>query len=69
MGTNTQIMATNLPDDGSLKLMASPATLKSNGDKNRHQFNLGTHTGSDAIVQITFDANDMADAKAKAAAR
>ena len=68
VGTNTQIMATNLPDDGSLTLMASPATLKSNGDKNQHQFNLGVHTGSDAIVQITFDANDMADAKAKAAA-
>lgn len=68
VGTNTQIMATNLPDDGSLTLMASPATLKSNGDKNQHQFNLGAHTGSDAIVQITFDANDMADAKTKAAA-
>ena len=68
VGTNTQIMATNLPDDGSLTLMASPATLNSSGDKDRHQFNLGTHTGSDAIVQITFDASDMADAKAKAAA-
>ena len=67
VGTNTQIMATNLPDDGSLTLMASPATLRSNGDKNQHQFNLGAHTGSDAIVQITFDANDMADAKTKAA--
>ena len=68
VGTNTQIMATNLPDDGSLKLMDSAAKLKSNGDKNQHQFNLGAHTGSDAIVQITFDANDMADAKFKAAA-
>ncbi len=68
VGTNTQIMTTNLPDDGSLTLMASPATLRSSGDKDRHQFNLGTHTGSDAIVQITFDASDMADAKAKAAA-
>ena len=68
VGTNTQIMATNLPDDGSLTLMASPVMLKSNGDKNQHQFNLSAHTGSDAIVQITFDANDMADAKAKAAA-
>ena len=61
-------MATNLPDDGSLKLMDSAVSLRSNGDKNQHQFNLGTRTGSDAIVQITFDANDMADAKAKAAA-
>ncbi len=68
VGTNTQIMATNLPDDGSLKLMDSAAKLKSNGDKNQHQFNLGAHTGSDAIVQITFDANDMTDAKNKAAA-
>ena len=68
VGTNTQIMATSLPDDGGLTLMASPATLKSNGDKNQHQFNLGAHTGSDAIVQITFDANDMTDAKNKAAA-
>ena len=68
VGTNTQIMATNLPDDGSLKLMDSAATLQSNGDKNQHQFNLGTRTGSDAIVQITFDANDMTDAKNKAAA-
>lgn len=68
VGTNTQIMATNLPDDGSLKLMDSAAKLQSNGDKDQHQFNLGTRTGSDAIVQITFDANDMADAKAKATA-
>lgn len=68
VGTNTQIMATNLPDDGSLKLMDSAAKLKSNGDKDQHQFNLGTRTGSDAIVQITFDANDMADAKNKAVA-
>lgn len=68
VGTNTQIMATNLPDDGSLTLMASPVMLKSNGDKNQHQFNLSAHTGSDAIVQITFDANDMTDAKNKAAA-
>lgn len=68
VGTNTQIMATSLPDDGGLTLMASPATLKSNGDKNQHQFNLSAHTGSDAIVQITFDANDMTDAKNKAAA-
>lgn len=67
VGTNTQIMATNLPDDGSLKLMDSAAKLKSNGDKDQHQFNLGTRSGSDAIVQITFDASDMADAKAKAA--
>ena len=67
VGTNTQIMATSLPNDGSLTLMASPATLNSSGDKDQHQFNLGTRSGSDAIVQITFDANDMTDAKTKAA--
>lgn len=68
VGTNTQIMATNLPDDGSLKLMDSAVSLQSSGDKDQHQFNLGTRSGSDAIVQITFDANDMTDARTKAAA-
>lgn len=66
VGTNTQIMATNLPDEGGLKLMASGATLKSSGDKDKHEFDLGTRGSSDAIVQITFDAESMADAKTKA---
>ncbi len=68
VGTNTQIMATNLPDEGGLKLMDSTAKLKSSGDKDKHEFDLGTRGGSDAIVQITFDAESMADAKTKAAA-
>lgn len=72
VGTNTQIMATNLPDDGSLTLMATGAELHcTDGDnKTAYWFNLGTRasSGDDAIVQITFDANDMADAKTKAAA-
>ena len=66
VGTNTQIMATSLPDNGGLKLMASGATLKSSGDKDKHEFDLGTRGSSDAIVQITFDAESMADAKTKA---
>ena len=65
VGTNTSIMASNLPDDGSLKLMDSTAWLKSNGDKKSHEFNLGDRTGSDAIVQITFEAESLADAKSK----
>ena len=63
VGTNTRILASNLPDDGSLKLMDSTAWLKSNGDKNSHEFNLGAHTGSDAIVQITFEAESLDKAK------
>ena len=65
VGTNTSIMASNLPDDGSLKLMDSAAWLKSNGDKNRHEFNLGDRGNSDAIVQISFEAESLADAKSK----
>ncbi len=59
VGTNTSIMASNLPDDGSLKLMDSTAWLKSNGDKNSHEFNLGTRGNSDAIVQISFKAESL----------
>lgn len=65
VGTNTSIMASNLPDDGSLKLMDSTAWLKSNGDKNSHEFNLGDRGNSDAIVQISFEAESLADAKSK----
>ena len=68
VGTNTELMASSLPDDGSLELMAVGAWLKSNGDKDRHQFNLGTRAAGDAaIVQIVFDAASMEDAKTKAA--
>ena len=71
VGTNTQIMATNLPDDGGLTLMATGAELHctEGNSKTAYWFNLGQRQNeADAIVQITFDANDMADAKNKAAA-
>ena len=69
IGTNTSIMASNLTNDGSLTLMASSAWLKSSSDKNSHSFNLGTRSaGSDAIVQISYEAADEAEALAKAAA-
>lgn len=71
VGTNTQIMATSLPDDGGLTLMATGAELHctEGNSKTAYWFNLGQRQNeADAIVQITFDANDMADANAKAAA-
>ena len=71
VGTNTQIMATSLPDDGGLTLMATGAELHctEGNSKTAYWFNLGQRQNeADAIVQITFDANDMADATAKAAA-
>ena len=71
VGTNTQIMATSLPDDGGLTLMATGAELHctEGNSKTAYWFNLGQRQNeADAIVQITFDANDMADAKTKAAA-
>ena len=71
VGTNTQIMATNLPNDGGLTLMATGAELHctEGNSKTAYWFNLGQRQNeADAIVQITFDANDMTDAKTKAAA-
>ena len=71
VGTNTQIMATSLPDDGGLTLMSTGAELHctEGNSKTAYWFNLGQRQNeADAIVQITFDANDMTDAKAKAAA-
>lgn len=71
VGTNTQIMATSLPDDGGLTLMATGAELHctEGNSKTAYWFNLGQRQNeADAIVQITFDANDMTDAKNKAAA-
>lgn len=70
VGTNTQIMATSLPDDGGLTLMATGAELHctEGNSKTAYWFNLGQRQNeADAIVQITFDASDLADAKAKAA--
>lgn len=70
VGTNTQIMATSLSDNGGLTLMATGAELHcTDGDnKTAYWFDLGTRASSsdDAIVQITFDAESMADAKTKA---
>ena len=71
VGTNTQIMATNLPDDGGLTLMATGAELHctEGNSKTAYWFNLGQRQNeADAIVQITFDAKDMADAQNKARA-
>ena len=71
VGTNTQIMATSLPNDGGLTLMATGAELHctEGNSKTAYWFNLGQRQNeADAIVQITFDANNMANAKAKAAA-
>lgn len=71
VGTNTQIMATSLPDDGGLTLMATGAELHctEGNSKTAYWFNLGQRQNeADAIVQITFDANDMTVAKNKAAA-
>lgn len=71
VGTNTQIMATSLPNDGGLTLMATGAELHctEGNSKTAYWFNLGQRQNeADAIVQITFDANDMTDAKNKAAA-
>ena len=68
VGTNTELMASSLPDDGGLELMAVGATLRSNEAKNTHQFNLGTRSDGDAaIVQIVFDAESLEDARTKAA--
>ncbi len=69
IGTNTSIMASSLPDDGSLKLMDSTAELHctDGNKKTAYWFNLGDRRGeADAIVQISFEAEDEADALAKA---
>lgn len=57
VGTNTQVLATNLDDDGGLVLMAANpgVSLKSDAAKTTHQFNFGTKGNDNAIVQITFD--------------
>lgn len=68
VGTNTQLMASNLPDDGGLVLMnVSGASLKSNLEKSEHEFNLGTRGDNDAIVQIVYEAESEEEAKSKAA--
>lgn len=69
IGTNTQLMASSLPDDGSLKLMAgSSAELKclDVNEKNSYLFNLGSKGDNDAIVQIVYTADSLTDAQSKA---
>ncbi len=70
VGTNTSLMASTLDDTSGVELMGSASLICNDGvNKNSYKFNLGTRTdGNDAIVQITFDAADMEEAKAKAAA-
>ena len=71
VGTNTQIMATSLPDNGGLVLMdGGNAALhcKNAETKAEYTFNLGTRrAGNDAIVQISFDADSMEQAAKLAA--
>ena len=68
VGTNTQLMASNLKDNGGLVLMNDPVVyLKSDGNRQNHIFNLGQKGTDNAIVQIVFDAKSEEDAKYKAA--
>ena len=70
VGTNTQLMASSLDDDGSLVLMASNAELRctEGNNKTAYRFDLGSRIGeNDAIVQVTFDAASLAEAKTLAA--
>ena len=69
VGTNTQLMASNMEDNGGLVLMSDPGVyLKSDSNRQNHTFNLGQRGTDNAIVQIVFDAESEADAKTKAAA-
>lgn len=69
VGTNTQLMVSNLKDNGGLVLMSDPGvSLKSDSNRENHTFNLGQRGTDNAIVQIVFDAESEADAKTKAAA-
>ena len=69
VGTNTGIMATNLESEGSLTLLSTGASVKSDAEKKNHEINMGMYSPSSeaAIVQIEFDAESEDDAKAKAA--
>ncbi len=65
-GTNTALCATNMPSDG-LVLMAGGARVRSNEAKNTHIVNFGPfNSGNSALLQITYPAADLEDAKAKA---
>lgn len=66
VGTNTQLMASNLKDNGGLVLMSNPGVIvKSDGNRQKHIFNLGRRGTDNAIVQVVFDAESEADAKTK----
>ena len=69
VGTNTGIMATNLESEGSLTLLSTGASVKSDAEKKNHEINMGMYSPSSeaAIVQIEFDAESEEDAKSKAA--
>lgn len=62
-------MATNLESEGSLTLLSTGASVKSDAEKKNHEINMGMYSPSSeaAIVQIEFDAESEEDAKAKAA--
>lgn len=69
VGTNTQLLASNLKDNGGLVLMSNPGvSLKSDENRENHTFNLGQRVSDNAIVQVVFDAENVDDAKNKAAA-
>ena len=68
VGTNTQLLASNLKDNGRPVLMSDPGvSLKSDANRQNHTFNLGQRGTDNAIVQIVFDAESADDAKTKAA--
>lgn len=68
VGTNTQLAASNLEDNGGLVLMnATSASVKSDVNKQKHTLTLGQKDSGDALVQIAFDADSEEDAKKKAA--
>lgn len=65
VGTNTQLMASNLEDDGGVVLMAvTGASVTSNLTKQTHTLTLPALKGdSDALVQISFDAESKEKAE------
>ena len=69
VGTNTQLLASTLPDNGGVKLMDASAVLTclDGNQKNSYRFNLGARSGGSAIIQIVFDAADKAAAEQLAA--
>lgn len=69
IGTNTSLIASNIDDERVAVLMSADgkAYLKSDSSKTEHEFDLGKKQGkNNALVQITFAAENEADAKEKA---